>query len=87
MGRRGDPLQVAPTPMMCVRPVQYKEFPSVFVALQRSQPAIDRDRFHHAADQLDIAERFAGLFRAEPQFETPANVLAEPRRSCPDLLG
>jgi len=59
----------------------------VLVALQRGRPAVDPERFRRAADQLDLAERFAGVFRTEPQFEAPASVLAELRRSCPDLLG
>jgi RNA polymerase sigma factor (sigma-70 family) len=59
----------------------------VFVTLLRGRPAPDPQTFRRAADQLDVAERFAGVFRTEPQFRAPASVLAELRRSCPDLLG
>lgn len=59
----------------------------VFVALRRGPSGMDAERFRRAADQLDVAERFAGLFRTEPRFQAPAGVLAELRRRCPDLLG
>lgn len=59
----------------------------VFVALQRERPPADPERFRRAADQLDVTERFAGLFRTEPRFRAPASVLAELRRRCPDLFG
>ncbi|MGH9159552.1 MAG: RNA polymerase sigma factor [Vicinamibacteraceae bacterium] len=59
----------------------------VLTRLQRERPTVDPAAFRRAADQLDIAERFAGLFRVEPQFQAPASVLTELRRRCPDLLG
>lgn len=64
----------------------------VFMVLRREAPAngtvsgIEIGRLSRAAEQLDIAERFAQVFRTEPQFRTPARVLEQLRRSCPDLL-
>lgn len=65
----------------------------VFVALQRGAApgeqvgGVEVGRLMRAADQLDLAERLAEVFRTEPQFRAPASVLDELRRSCPDLLG
>ncbi len=65
----------------------------VFVALRRGAPAdatvggVEIGRLTRAADQLDIAERLAQVFRTEPQFQAPARVLEELQTSCPDLLG
>ena len=66
----------------------------VFVALQRGAPVqattvggVEVDRLRRAADQLDVAERFAETFRTEPQFQAPARVLDALREACPDLLG
>lgn len=65
----------------------------VFMALRRGAPAeatvggVEIGRLTRAADQLDIAERFAQVFRTEPQFQVPARVLEKLRRACPDLLG
>lgn len=59
----------------------------VFTRLERDPPNVDPDLLERAAEQLDLAERFAALFKTEPQFRAPARVLAELRNSCPDLLG
>lgn len=58
----------------------------VLVSLARGGPAVDPETFRRAAEQLDVAERFAGLLRTEPQFLAPPRVLDELRRACPDLL-
>ncbi len=65
----------------------------VFVALRRGTSAhetvngVELGLLSRAAAQLDIAERFAQVFRNERQFQAPLRVLEELRRSCPDLLG
>lgn len=65
----------------------------VFDALRRRAPAgtmvgeVEIGRLRRAADQLDVAERFAEVFRTEPAFQAPPRVLEELRRACPDLLG
>lgn len=59
----------------------------VLARLERDAPAVDREELSRAARQLDVAERFAALFRAEGQFRAPARVMEELRRACPDLLG
>lgn len=64
----------------------------VFVALRRGAAAPDGAaeagalRLRRAAEQLDLAERLAEVFRRAPQFEAPARVAEELRRVCPDLL-
>ncbi len=65
----------------------------VFVALRRGGPAggtvrgVENGRLTRAAEQLDIAERFAQVFRTEPQFQAPSTVLEKLLSSCPDLFG
>jgi RNA polymerase sigma factor (sigma-70 family) len=59
----------------------------VLVRLEREPPPLDRARIDRAAEQLDVAERFAGLFRTEPRFKAPIRIMQELRQACPDLLG
>ena len=59
----------------------------VLVRLERGAPAVDPDELSRAVQQLDVAERFAGLFRTEPQFRAPARLMEQLRRACPALLG
>jgi RNA polymerase sigma factor (sigma-70 family) len=59
----------------------------VLVRLERDRGAVDEARVARAADQLDVAERFAGLFRTEPQFKAPTRIMSELRLACPDLFG
>jgi RNA polymerase sigma factor (sigma-70 family) len=58
----------------------------VLVRLERGRPTVDAAGVARAADQLDVAERFAGLFRTEPQFKAPARIMSELRQACPDLF-
>lgn len=59
----------------------------VLVRLERDRKTVDAAQVARAVDQVDVAERFAGLFRTEPQFKAPARIMRELRRGCPDLLG
>jgi hypothetical protein len=59
----------------------------VLVRLERDRPAVGPEQVGRAAQQLDVAERFAGLFRAEPQFLAPARLMDQLRSACPDRLG
>lgn len=65
----------------------------VFTALRRRAPddakvgGIGLGQMRRAMGQLDLAERFAEVFRREPQFEAPDRVVAMLRLACPDLLG
>ena len=61
----------------------------VFVNLPRGRPGIspmDAERFHRAAAQLDVAERFATVFRNDPEFRAPPRVVEELVATCPDLF-
>lgn len=59
----------------------------VYTRLPCVSAAARQPRFQRAAEQLDVAERFADTFRGDPAFAAPANVLEHLRRACPDLLG
>lgn len=46
----------------------------------------DGERFQRAAEQLDVAERLATVFRNDPAFTAPARILEALRTACPDLF-
>ncbi|MBV6502289.1 MAG: hypothetical protein AKCLJLPJ_00333 [Fimbriimonadales bacterium] len=59
----------------------------VLMKLERDASAVRPESLSRAIGQLDVAERFADLFRSEPQFRAPERIMDQLRRACPDLLG
>ncbi len=59
----------------------------VYTRLPRLAEAAATPTFKQAAEQLDIAERFAQLFRGDPAFAAPARVMGYLQAACPDLFG
>lgn len=61
----------------------------VFVKLPCGRSGIspaDGERFRRAAAQLEVAERFATVFRNDPEFRAPSRIAEELVATCPDLF-
>jgi RNA polymerase sigma factor (sigma-70 family) len=58
----------------------------VYTRLPCVREAAAEPRFARAAQQMEIAERFAEGFRRDPAFAAPASVAEHLRSACPDLF-
>lgn len=59
----------------------------MYTRLPRLAEAAATPTLKQAAEQLDVAERFAQLLRNDPAFAAPARVMGYLRTACPDLFG